>query len=78
MSDLTIHNINISYDESDERVRNFIKYLRSESGKEETKASYQKAREDKDNKVYLSDKTGNEFTMICPSEHNCDLRLRGM
>jgi hypothetical protein len=78
MSDIVIHNIRISYDESHERVRNFVKYLQREEGKEEMRAYYEEARHSKDNKIHLNDKFGNEFTLEKTGEHNCSLRLRGM
>ena len=55
MSDIIIHNINVSYDESHERVRNFVKYLRGEERKEEMKAYYEEARRNKDNKIHLNE-----------------------
>ena len=78
MSDLVIHNINVSYDESHERVRDFVKYLQADERREEVKAYYDEAKRSADNKIHLNDKQGNEFTLICTSEHNCTLRLRGM
>ena len=78
MSDLTIHNINVSYDESHQRVRDFVTYLKSDKRKEEMKAYYDEARHSKDEKIYLNDKIGNEFTLVCDDNHNCILRLRGM
>lgn len=78
MSDLTIHNINISYDESHQRVRDFIDYLKSDKRREEMKAYYEEARHSADDKIHINDKQGNEFTLVCGDEHNCALRLRGM
>jgi hypothetical protein len=79
MSDIIIHNINISYDESHERVRDFVKYLQNEERREEVKAYYDEAyHRSKDNKIHLNDKFGNEFTLECTNEHNCHLGLRGM
>ena len=78
MSDLVIHNINISYDESHERVRDFIKYLQDDSRKEELKAYFEEAKRNSDNKMHLSDKNGNEFTLVYNGVYNCTLRLRGM
>ncbi|MEI8270470.1 MAG: hypothetical protein WCG45_03810 [bacterium] len=78
MSDIIIHNIRISYDETDERVRNFVKYLKSEDRKEELRSYYNKARnEEGDGQIYLSDKSGNEFNLECTGEHICHLNLRG-
>ena len=78
MSDIIIHNINISYDESHDRVREFVKYLQDEKRKDEMKAYYDEAKRDSKNKIHLSDKLGNEFTLECTGEHNCHLGLRGM
>lgn len=78
MSDLVIHNVNISYDESDERVRNFIVYLKNPDRKEEMRKYYEQARQNLEHKAYLTDKLGNEFTLVCGDGHNCTLRLRGM
>lgn len=78
MSDTIIHNIRISYDESHERVIDFVKYLKDEKRKEELKSYYNEARHSENNKIYLNDKFGNEFTLECTGEHKCDLRLRGM
>ncbi|MEK7572596.1 MAG: hypothetical protein AAB493_01935 [Patescibacteria group bacterium] len=78
MSDTTIHNIHISYDESHERVKDFVKYLKAEERKEEMKAYYEEAIHSEDNKIHLNDKLGNEFTLECTNEHRCNLKLRGM
>ena len=78
MSDTTIHNIHISYDESHGRVRDFVKYLKAEERKEEMKAYYEEACHSEDNKIHLNDKLGNEFTLECSDEHRCSLKLRGM
>jgi hypothetical protein len=78
MSDIVIHNINVSYDESHERVRNFVEYLQGEDRKDEMKAYYEEARRSENGKLHLSDKMNNEFTLICQENHICFLRLRGM
>lgn len=78
MSDLVIHNINISYDESHDRVREFVKYLMHPEHKDEVKAYYEEAKRDQNHKVHLADKSGNEFTLEYKGEHVCELRLRGM
>jgi hypothetical protein len=78
MSDLTIHNINVSYDESHQRVKDFVEYLKSDSRKDEVKAYYDEAKKSSENKIHLNDKYGNEFTLICNGSHSCTLRLRGM
>jgi len=73
MTDITIRNIRISYDESDERVRSFIDYLKNEKRKEELKAYYKEAQHSEDNRIYLNDKLGNEFTLESIGEHLCTL-----
>lgn len=78
MSDIVIHNINVSYDENHERVRNFVEYLQGERMKDEMKAYYEEARVTEDGKIHLNDKMNNEFTLICKENHICFLRLRGM
>ncbi len=79
MSDITIHNIHISYDETDDRVRDFVKYLKGEGRREEFRAYYEKARSSgKDGQIYLSDQFSNEFSLECMGEHICRLGLRGM
>ena len=78
MTDIVFHNTHVSYDESHERVRNFVVYLKDEKRKDEMKAYYEQALKAADNKIHLNDKFGNEFTLICNSGHNCELRLRGM
>jgi hypothetical protein len=78
MSDTVIHNIKISYDESFQEVRDFANYLKSDKRKEEMKTYYQEARRSEGYKIYLSDKDGNEFSLICDLEHICRLELRGM
>ena len=65
MSDTIIHRIIISYDESSKEVRDFVVYLKSDKRTNEMKVYYEEARKSKDYKVYLSDKFGNEFTLIC-------------
>ena len=78
MSDTVIHNINVSYDESHERVKSFVKYLKDEDRKEEMKAYFNQAKHNSDGKMHLADKDGNEFTLVCTEGYNCTLRLRGM
>jgi len=78
MTDTFIHNIRVSYDEEHERVRNFVAYLKKEESKDEMKAYYEEARRNKDNKIHLNDKLGNEFTLTYIGNYNCKLRLRGM
>ncbi|KKQ87945.1 MAG: hypothetical protein UT09_C0007G0028 [Parcubacteria group bacterium GW2011_GWF2_38_8] len=78
MSDIVIHNIRVSYDESHERVRNFVEYLKNPDRKEELKAYYDETKSSGDHKIHLNDKNDNEFTLICDSNHNCTLRLRGI
>jgi hypothetical protein len=78
MSDIIIHNINVSYDESHKRVRDFVRYLQEYEKKDEMKAYYEQAKRNKDSKIHISDKFDNEFTLVCGDNHNCDLRLRGM
>ena len=78
MSDLVIHNINVSYDESHDRVRDFVKYLKDDDRREEMKAYYDEAHHSHDGKIHLNDKHGNEFTLECDGEHHCNLHLRGM
>jgi hypothetical protein len=76
MSDTFIHNIRISYDESDERVRDFVGYLKDEKRKEEMKKYYGEARQN--NKIYINDSFNNEFTLTYVGNYNCSLGLRGM
>ena len=78
MSDIIIHHINVSYDESDERVRSFTRHLKNDKAKDEMEQYYQEALAQKDGKLHISDKDGNEFTLICSAGHNCILTLRGM
>lgn len=78
MTDIVFHNTRVSYDESHERVRNFVAYLKNENRKEEMHAYYEETQRNHDGKIHISDKFGNEFTLICSSGHNCELRLRGM
>jgi hypothetical protein len=78
MSDTTIHNLNVSYDESHGRVRDFVEYLKSDNRKEEMRGFYEETKKSSDHKIHLNDKHGNEFTLECSSDHNCKLRLRGM
>ena len=78
MSDLVIHNINISYDESDERVRNFVKYLKRPEQKEETRAYYLQVKNSPEQRIYIVDHYGNEFSFVYQNEHNCLIGLRGM
>lgn len=76
MSDIIIHHFNISYDESDERVVNFVKHLKYAEG--ELEGYYDKTIADKSGKIFVSDKDGNEFALVCNPGHNCALTLRGM
>lgn len=78
MSDLIIHHIKVSYDESDERVRSFIKHLQGDKGRDDLEKYYQEALEQKDGKLHVEDTAGNEFTFHCRSGHICSVRLRGM
>ncbi len=76
MSDAIIHHINISYDESDPRVVNFIAHLKRSN--EELEEYYEQSLKEPGGRLYVSDKEGNEFTLVCNSGHNCMLTLRGM
>ncbi len=78
MTDKTIHNIHVSYDESHERIRNYIEYLKSDKRKDELKGYYEEAKQKTDGKIHINDQMNNEFTLICDTNHNCTLRLRGM
>jgi len=78
MSDTVVHNIKISYDESDERVRKFVTYLKSASMKEAMKSYYNQSQASSDKKININDEDGNEFTLACNENHICTLRLRGM
>lgn len=78
MSDTVVHHINISFDESDERVRNFVKYLKADERKMEMEAYFNQAKQSPESKLYINDKKGNEFTLICTSGYNCNLGLRGI
>jgi hypothetical protein len=77
MSDLVIHNVNVSYDEADERVRNFVKYLKSYDRTEETRKYYEEVKSSVDKTINLSDQFDNEFTLEYLGGHNCSLKLRG-
>lgn len=77
MSDLVIHNVNVSYDESDERVRNFVQYLKSYDRTEEMRKYYGEVKSSVDKTINLSDQFGNEFTLEYLGGHNCSLKLRG-
>lgn len=78
MSDTVVHNLRVSFDETDERVRDFVKYLKSEKGKEEMIKYYTQASSSSDKKTYINDLEGNEFTLIHNGGYNCLLVLRGM
>lgn len=78
MSDIIIHHYKIIYDEGEERVRNYVKYLKAFSNEEELTKYYEECLKDKNGRVYIEDKMGNEFTFICSKGHNCYLYLRGM
>lgn len=78
MSDTIIHNIKVSYDESHDRVKNFVEYLKNEKRREEMKAYYEEAKRSPHFKMHINDEHNNEFTLECEGDHRCDLRLRGM
>ena len=78
MTDIVFHNMRVSYDESHERVRDFVLYLKDEKRKEEMKAYFNEAKRSPDGKLHLADKDGNDFTLVCTEGYNCTLRLRGM
>ncbi|MFA6324766.1 MAG: hypothetical protein WCX46_00880 [Candidatus Paceibacterota bacterium] len=78
MSDIVVHHINISYNESDERVRNFVKYLKNEERKDEMSEYFNKVKNSPDGKIYLKDIDGNEFSLFYNGGYNCALNLRGM
>lgn len=78
MSDTVVHNIKLSYDESDDRVRAYVSYLRGASAAENLKKYHDEALKSTEHKIYLSDENGNEFTFTCDQVHICHLRTRGM
>jgi len=75
MTDITIHSIMVSYDQDDERVRQFINYLKNK--KEEMLAYYRSAKEIHPEEKYILI-LGNEYSLVCDSSHKCVLKLRGM
>jgi hypothetical protein len=76
MTDTIIHHINISYDETDERVRKFIDYLKSEKRKQEMEGYYGSARASNPAEKYVL-AFGHEFSFVCDGSHRCVLKLRG-
>ncbi len=76
MSDTIIHHINVSYDESDPRVTAFVKQLQH-SPPADMEACYKKSLSEKGGKFYVSDREGNEFTVVSSEGHNCRIYLRG-
>ncbi len=78
MLNIVIHEINISYDDSHERIKNFIEYLKLESMREEIKAYYEAVKIDYEKKIHINDKYGNEFTLEYKGNHKCNLRLRNI
>lgn len=78
MTDITMHNLRVSYDETHERVRKFIEYLKSDKRKEELKSYYDEAKNKSDHKIHINDERNNEFTFIYEGNYKCTIRLRGM
>lgn len=77
MTDITIHSIRVSYEETDERVRKFVSYLKNEKRKNEMLGYYGSAKE-----IYPEEKYivafGDEYSLVCDNNHKCVLKLRGM
>jgi len=78
MKNTTIHNIDLSYDDTHERVANFAEHFKSESRKDEFKAYCKLAKENDDYKMHLSDRDGNEFTLEYKGDGQYNLRLRDL
>lgn len=78
MSDIIVKHIKITYEEGDERVRSFVKFLQSDRSDNVLTKYYQQAILEKDGILNVSDKAGNEFTFVCNNAHRCNLQLRGM
>ncbi|HEU0085939.1 MAG TPA: hypothetical protein VFQ59_03210 [Candidatus Paceibacterota bacterium] len=78
MSDIIIHHIKLTYDETDERVRDFVKHLKADKEKEDMEQYYLEAMMQKEGKLNIEDMHGNEFTFYCQQGHMCRVGLRGM
>lgn len=76
MTDTVIHSIRVSYDQTDERVRNLVTYLKNDNRKDEMLGYYNSAKEINPEEKYIV-LFGNEFSLVCDSSHKCVLKLRG-
>ncbi len=76
MKEISIHSLNVSYDDSHERVRNFVEYLKSGDRKEELRAYYTQAKNSANQKIHLNDRYDNEYTLEYKGDSHCYLRLR--
>lgn len=75
MTDVTIHSIRLSYDETDERVRSFVNFLKNR--KEEFISYHNLAKSIFPEEKYIV-RGGDEFSLVCDRNHKCILKLRGM
>jgi len=78
MINTIIHERNISYDETHERVRNFIEHLKEYENAEEFKGFCHEARDSEDGKVHLNDSEDNQFTLEYTGDDHFILRLRNL
>jgi hypothetical protein len=77
MTDTVIHNIRVSYDEDDQRVQQFVKYLKADERKLEMLSYYGSAKESSPKEKYISTE-GNDFSLTISDNGVCHIRLRGM
>lgn len=76
MTDTVIHSIRVSYDQTDDRVRKLVSYLKGDDKKNEMMAYYNNAKEIHPDKKYIT-LFGDDFSLTCDSSHKCILKLRG-
>jgi hypothetical protein len=76
MTDTTIHHVNVAYDETDSRVREFVTYLKNEKRAKEMAGYYGSSKEASPREKYIL-AFGHEFSFSCDDRHICTLKLRG-
>lgn len=77
MTDVILHSIRISYDETNEYVREFVDYLKKFKSKKDILAYYHNSINMPKGEIYKINRAGQDFIFICSNNHSCILKLRG-
>ena len=76
MTETLVHNINVSYDDSNFTTNHFVAYLKSDSMRNAVHPFFDAARKSFDYKISFKDKQGNEFYLKYLGDKKVNLALK--